>query len=161
MKSITRIARRLMLVFLALIASSTMFFSFPAVAASVDVTAIQYLADATTQTQTTSEIIDKEIGDYRSLKGKLSKNQKLTIDEIKTVLFVINTRINALVEDKKDLLALNPPAPTEDIDNSISDYRSLKGKVSKNEGNLTLDEIKKGLRLLNTTINVLLELKKA
>ena len=137
-----------------------MFFSSPAVAASVDVAARQYLAAATTQTPTTSEIIDKEIGNYRTLKVKLSKSEDLTIDEIKVVLFVINTRINALVEDKKDLLAANPTAPTQDIDKEISDYRNLKLKVSKNE-DLTIDEIKKGLGLLNTTINVLLQLKNA
>ncbi|KAB8320762.1 hypothetical protein SD81_004190 [Tolypothrix campylonemoides VB511288] len=130
MKSITRIARRLMLVFLALVASSTMFFSSPAVAASVDVAATQYLADATTQTQTltpgeqtqtlTPEEIDEAIAFYRQLKVKVSKfiprqeknangetqtievkGGSLTIDEGKGLLFAINTVINELLQVKK------------------------------------------------------------
>ncbi|WP_414587656.1 hypothetical protein [Scytonema sp. PCC 10023] len=121
MKSITRIARRLMLVFLALVASSTMFFSSPAVAASVDVAATQYLADATTQTQTFApEEIDEAIAFYRQLKVKVSKfiprqeknangetqttevkGGSLTIDEAKGLLFAINTVINELLQEKK------------------------------------------------------------
>ncbi|WP_445638362.1 Chromosome partition protein Smc [Nostoc sp. DSM 114161] len=133
----------------------------PSVAASVDVAATQYLADATTQTQTiTPEIIDDAIADYRSLKGKISKNQDLEIDDIKDILEVINVEINALVQGKKDLLAVDSAAPTQDIDDSIADYRSLKGKISKNQ-DLEIDEIKGILKLLNTRINGLVELKKA
>ncbi|WP_158507347.1 hypothetical protein [Nostoc piscinale] len=47
------------------------------------------------------------------------------------MLKVVNAKINAAVQDKKDLLASDPSASTESFDSSIASYKSLKGKVSK------------------------------
>ncbi|OKH57835.1 hypothetical protein NIES2130_17610 [Scytonema sp. HK-05] len=124
-----------MLVFLALVASSTMFFSSPAVAASVDVAATQYLADtstptqiftpkedATTQTQTlTPEEIDQAIAFYRQLKVKVSK-------------FIPRQEKNA---------------------NGEIQTTEVKG------GSLTIDEGKGLLFAINKLINELLQEKKA
>ncbi|MBD2299923.1 NAD(P)H-quinone oxidoreductase subunit 4 [Nostoc sp. FACHB-87] len=128
-----------------------------ALAVSVDFGATQYLAfDAGTQTQD----VDAAIASYRSLKGKVSKNETLTTDEVKGALGVINAKINAAVQEKKDVLAADPSASTESFDSSIASYRSLKGKVSKNE-TLTIDETKDVLKAINSKINALVQEKKA
>jgi uncharacterized coiled-coil DUF342 family protein len=129
-----------------------------ALAASVGVGATQYLAFNATSAQT--QDIDSAIAAYRSLKGKVAKGEALTTDEIKETLKTINAPINALVQQKKDLLASEPSAQTQDIDSAITSYRSLKGKVSKGE-TLTIDEIKEVLKGINAPINTLVQQKKA
>ncbi|HLO88523.1 MAG TPA: NAD(P)H-quinone oxidoreductase subunit 4 [Nostocaceae cyanobacterium] len=125
-------------------------------AAPLDLGAGQYIAfDTTAQTQA----IDDSIAIYRSLKGKVSKGETLTTDEIKVILNEINAKINPLVQAKKDLLADDPNAQTQSVDDSIAFYRSLKGKVSKNEP-LTIDEIKVVLKGINDEINALVVEKK-
>ncbi|MEA5611959.1 hypothetical protein VB671_04305, partial [Nodularia spumigena UHCC 0040] len=91
------------------------------------------------QTSTSTGSIDEAVASYRSLKGKVAKQQSLSIDEIKQALGVINDKINTLVQEKKDLLAADSNASTDNLDSSIASYRSLKGKVAKQQS-LSIDE---------------------
>ncbi|AHJ27450.1 NAD(P)H-quinone oxidoreductase subunit 4 [Nodularia spumigena CCY9414] len=123
-------------------------FTAPTAIAAVDVST-QYIAF-----DTSTGSIDEAVASYRSLKGKVAKQQSLSIDEIKQALGVINDKINTLVQEKKDLLAADSNASTDNLDSSIASYRSLKGKVAKQQS-LSIDEIKQALGVINAKINSL------
>jgi hypothetical protein len=74
-----------------------------ALAASVYTAPVQYIAYAT-PTQSVEEI-DELIAFYRDQKNGISDNPKLSIEEKKAQLKEINSEINALIQDKKALLA--------------------------------------------------------
>jgi hypothetical protein len=74
-----------------------------ALAASVYTAPVQYIAYAT-PTQSVEEI-DELIAFYRDQKNGIAENTKLSIEEKKAQLKEINSEINALIKDKKALLA--------------------------------------------------------
>jgi hypothetical protein len=74
-----------------------------ALAASVYTAPVQYIAYAT-PTQSVEEI-DELIAFYRDQKNGIAENTKLSIEAKKAQLKEINSEINALIKDKKALLA--------------------------------------------------------
>uniref|UniRef100_UPI0030D91424 NAD(P)H-quinone oxidoreductase subunit 4 n=1 Tax=Nodularia spumigena TaxID=70799 RepID=UPI0030D91424 len=126
-----------------LVSVCSLLFTAPTAIAAVD-GSTQYIAF---DTSTSTGSIDEAVASYRSLKGKVAKQQSLSIDEIKQALGVINDKINTLVQEKKDLLAADSNASTDNLDSSIASYRSLKGKVAKQQS-LSIDEIKQALGVI-------------
>ncbi|KZL48280.1 hypothetical protein [Nodularia spumigena] len=133
-----------------LVSVCSLLFTAPTAIAAVD-GSTQYIAF---DTSTSTGSIDEAVASYRMLKGKVAKQQSLSLDEIKQALGVINDKINTLVQEKKDLLAADSNASTDNLDSSIASYRSLKGKVAKQQS-LSLDEIKQALGVINAKINSL------
>lgn len=74
-----------------------------ALAASVYTAPVQYIAYAT-PTQSVEEI-DELIAFYRDQKNGIAENTKLSIEAKKAQLKEIKSEINALIKDKKALLA--------------------------------------------------------
>jgi hypothetical protein len=73
-----------------LVSVCSLLFTAPTAIAAVDVST-QYIAF-----DTSTGSIDEAVASYRSLKGKVAKQQSLSIDEIKQALGVINAKINSL-----------------------------------------------------------------